>query len=106
VGFARMTDHGVGVWRCWRFVERKTWVSPTLRLLRAKPLAGQMDVDAVWCFSSTPLSGLVEKEAATNIKRTWVNHARARDWMGAAGEGKAFLRAATEVKTAWVPYGE
>jgi aldehyde dehydrogenase (NAD+) len=72
----------------------------------AKPLAGHMDVDAVWCFSSTPLSGLVEKEAASNIKRTWVNHGRARDWMGAEGEGKAFLRAATEVKTIWVPYGE
>jgi aldehyde dehydrogenase (NAD+) len=72
----------------------------------AKPLAGHMDVDAVWSFSSTPLSGLIEKEAATNIKRTWVNHGHARDWSGADGEGRAFLRAATEVKTIWVPYGE
>jgi aldehyde dehydrogenase (NAD+) len=72
----------------------------------AKPLAGHLDVDAVWSFSSRPLSGLIEKEAAGNIKRTWVNHGRARDWFGAAGEGRAFLRAATEVKTVWVPYGE
>ncbi len=72
----------------------------------AKPLAGHMDVDAVWSFSSSPLSGLIEKEAASNIKRTWVNHGKARDWMGADGEGHAFLRAATEVKTVWVPYGE
>ena len=72
----------------------------------AKPLAGHMDVDAVWSFSSKPLSGLIEKEAASNIKRSWVNHARARDWFGADGEGRAFLRAATEVKTIWVPYGE
>jgi aldehyde dehydrogenase (NAD+) len=72
----------------------------------AKTLAGHMDVDAVWSFSSTPLSGLIEKEAAGNLKRTWVNHGRARDWFGADGEGRAFLRAATEVKTVWVPYGE
>jgi aldehyde dehydrogenase (NAD+) len=72
----------------------------------AKTLAGHMDLDAVWTFSSTPLSALIEKEAASNLKRTWVNHARARDWMGAEGEGRAFLRAATEVKTVWVPYGE
>jgi aldehyde dehydrogenase (NAD+) len=72
----------------------------------AKPLAGHRDVDAVWSFSSSPLSALIEKEAAGNVKRTWVNHARARDWFGAEGEGRDFLRAATEVKTIWVPYGE
>ena len=72
----------------------------------AKPLAGHLDVDAVWSFSSTPLSAQVEKEAAGNLKRTWVNHARARDWFGPDGEGCAFLRAATAVKTIWVPYGE
>jgi aldehyde dehydrogenase (NAD+) len=72
----------------------------------AKPLAGHMDVDAVWSFSSTPVSALIEKEAANNLKRTWVNHARARDWFGATGEGRQFLRHATEVKTIWVPYGE
>ena len=72
----------------------------------AKPLAGHLDVDAVWTFSSTPLSALIEKESAGNLKRTWVNHARARDWFGPNGEGRAFLRAATEVKTIWVPYGE
>ena len=72
----------------------------------AKPLAGHMDVEAVWSFSSTPLSALIEKEAAANLKRTWVNHARARDWLGVEGEGRAFLRHATAVKTVWVPYGE
>ena len=72
----------------------------------AKPLAGHLDVDAVWTFSSTPISAVVEKEAAGNLKRTWVNHARARDWFGAEGEGRQFLRAATEVKTIWIPYGE
>jgi aldehyde dehydrogenase (NAD+) len=72
----------------------------------AKPLAGHLDVDAVWSFSSSPISALIEKEAAGNLKRTWVNHARARDWFGADGEGRSFLRHATQVKTLWVPYGE
>ncbi|MWB76694.1 aldehyde dehydrogenase family protein [Pseudooceanicola sp. 216_PA32_1] len=72
----------------------------------APVLAKHADVDAVWCFSSTPLSGVVEKESAASLKRTWVNHGRAVDWAGAAGEGRAFLEAATEVKTVWVPYGE
>ena len=47
---------------------------------------------------------MLEREAAGNVKRTWVNHGRATDW--AAAEGRPFLRAATEVKTVWVPYGE
>ncbi len=70
----------------------------------AKPLASHLDVDAVWCFSSSDLSGLVEREAAGNVKRTWVNYGRAVDW--AAFDVKAALRTATEVKTVWVPYGE
>jgi aldehyde dehydrogenase (NAD+) len=72
----------------------------------AKTLAGHMDVDAVWSFSSTDLAALIEGESAANLKRTWVNRGRARDWFGAGGEGREFLRQATEVKTVWVPYGE
>jgi aldehyde dehydrogenase (NAD+) len=72
----------------------------------AKTLAGHMDVDAVWGFSSADLSGLIERDSAANLKRTWVNRGRARDWFGADGEGREFLRQATEVKTVWVPYGE
>ncbi|WP_095589536.1 aldehyde dehydrogenase family protein [Actibacterium ureilyticum] len=72
----------------------------------APTLASHMDVDAVWSFSSTDLSAVIETEAAGNLKRSWVNNRRNRDWMGPEGEGRAFLRAATEVKTIWVPYGE
>lgn len=72
----------------------------------AKPLAGHLDVDAVWSFSSSPLSKVIEAEAAGNVKRTWVNNAQARDWFSSRGEGHAFLRQATEIKTIWVPYGE
>ncbi len=72
----------------------------------AKPLAGHLDVDAVWSFSSSPISQTIEHESAGNIKRTWVNNAQARDWFSPQSEGRSFLRAATEVKTIWVPYGE
>ncbi len=71
-----------------------------------KSLAGHMDVDAVWSFSSAPVSAMVERESAANLKRTWVNNACARDWFSPASEGRAFLRQATEVKTVWIPYGE
>ncbi|ETX30466.1 aldehyde dehydrogenase family protein [Roseivivax isoporae] len=71
----------------------------------APTLAAHADVDAVWSFSSSDLSAEVERLSAGNLKRTWVNDGRARDWSGAAGEGRAFLEAATEVKTVWVPYG-
>ncbi|MFD1195020.1 aldehyde dehydrogenase family protein [Seohaeicola saemankumensis] len=72
----------------------------------APTLAAHMDVDAVWCFSSTPLSEPVEAASAGNLKRTWVNDGMARDWMGTAGEGHIFLEQSTEIKTIWVPYGE
>jgi len=72
----------------------------------AATLAGHMDVDAVWSFSSADISATIEREAAGNLKRTWVNDGQARDWMGSEGEGRDFLAAATEVKTIWVPYGE
>lgn len=70
----------------------------------APHLAGHMAVDAVWSFSSTDLAETIEREAAGNLKRTWVNKARTRDWTQA--DAQTFLAAATEVKTIWVPYGE
>ncbi|MHA7869722.1 MAG: aldehyde dehydrogenase family protein [Salipiger thiooxidans] len=71
----------------------------------APTLAGHVDVDAVWSFSGAPLSEVVERNAAGNLKRSWVNDGMARDWTGADGEGRAFLDAATEVKTVWIPWG-
>ncbi|NNE81768.1 MAG: aldehyde dehydrogenase family protein [Silicimonas sp.] len=70
----------------------------------APQIAGHMDVDAVWGFSSSDLSAVIEREAAGNLKRTWVNNGKSHDWTKAASQ--AFLPAATEVKTIWVPYGE
>ena len=66
---------------------------------------GHMDVDAVWSFSSSDLSAVIEREAATNLKRTWVNNGKGSgDWSNP--QSSAFLSAATEVKTVWIPYGE
>jgi aldehyde dehydrogenase (NAD+) len=72
----------------------------------APVLAAHADVDAVWCFSSCPLSAVVEEASTGNLKRTWVNDGYARDWMGREGEGHPFLEQATEIRTIWVPYGE
>ncbi|MCG6557990.1 aldehyde dehydrogenase family protein [Ruegeria sp. 1NDH52C] len=70
----------------------------------AKPLASHLNVDAVWSFSSTDLSAEIEKAAAGNLKRTWVNNATSLDW--GVDHSKRFLQAATEIKNIWVPYGE
>ncbi|MDX2484197.1 MAG: aldehyde dehydrogenase family protein [Pseudodonghicola sp.] len=70
----------------------------------AAPLASHLGVDAVWSFSSTDLSGEIERASAGNLKRTWVNNARATDWT--APDLRPVLEAATEIKTIWVPYGE
>ena len=70
----------------------------------APHMAGHMDLDAVWSFSGSDLSAVVEREAAGNLKRTWVNYGKARDWFSA--DAAEFLSASTEVKTIWVPYGE
>jgi aldehyde dehydrogenase (NAD+) len=70
----------------------------------APVLASHMDVEAVWSFSSSDLSEVIESASAGNLKRTWVNDGRARDWLD-AGDAHDFLEQATEVKTVWVPYG-
>lgn len=41
-----------------------------------------------------------------NMKQTWCE-VDGRDWMsGGSGEGREFLRRATQVKNIWIPYGE
>ncbi len=70
----------------------------------ASTLAAHMNVDAVWCHSSSPLSETVENSAASNLKRSWVNNGQGLDW--SADHSKRVLQEATEVKNIWVPYGE
>jgi flagellar motor protein MotB len=55
-------------------------------------------------LTSSDLSAIIEKESARNLKRTWVNNAKARDWTSPSS--REFLAQSTEVKTIWVPYGE
>ncbi len=70
----------------------------------SKPLAGHMNVDAIWTFGAD--SQVIEHESATNLKRSWT-HINGRDWLQAdQGQGPEFLRQATQVKNIWTPYGE
>lgn len=72
----------------------------------AKVLAEHDDVEAMWYFGSRDGVTMVDHASASNMKRTWCSWSN-RDWMDAArGEGREFLRAATQVKNIWIPYGE
>jgi aldehyde dehydrogenase (NAD+) len=73
----------------------------------AEVLANHDDVDGIWYFGSKEGSELVEYASAENMKRTWVNYGKYRDWFNPQhGEGEIFLRHATQIKNIWVPYGE
>jgi aldehyde dehydrogenase (NAD+) len=72
----------------------------------AKTLAEHDDVDAVWYFGSRDGVKAVELASAGNMKRTFAEW-DARDWRSVEeGEGRDFLREATQVKNIWIPYGE
>jgi aldehyde dehydrogenase (NAD+) len=69
-------------------------------------LAEHDDVDGVWYFGNAAGVKAVELASAANMKRTWAT-ARSRDWLDSRqGEGREFLRRASEVKNIWIPYGE
>ncbi len=73
----------------------------------ATVLAGHDGVDAMWYVGPEAGSRTIEALSVGNMKRTWVNDGRRRDWMNARqGEGREFLREAVQVKNIWVPYGE
>jgi aldehyde dehydrogenase (NAD+) len=71
----------------------------------AATLAEHDDVDALWYFGEQAGAAGVERASTGNMKRTWAEWTP-RDWMAADAEGREFLRAATQVKNVWVPYGE
>jgi len=72
----------------------------------ANVLAEHDDVDAVWYFGNQAAGAEVERASAGNMKRTWVEW-HPRDWNDSEqGEGREFLREATQVKNIWIPYGE
>jgi aldehyde dehydrogenase (NAD+) len=73
----------------------------------SETLAAHDDVDALWYWGSAEGSRAVERLSAGNMKRTWVDHGRGRDWFATTpGAEREFLRHATQVKNIWVPYGE
>ncbi len=70
-------------------------------------LARHAGVAAMWYVGSAEGSAMVERESAGDLKATWVNGGRKRDWFSPEqGEGREYLRRATRVKNIWVPYGE
>lgn len=77
------------------------------RDLLAKTLAEHDEVDAIWYAGSKEGSTMVEIASCGNLKATWINNGRQRDWLSnSQGLGKDFLRRAVQVKNIWVPYGE
>lgn len=63
----------------------------------AQTLAAHDDVAALWC-AAPELFAMVERESAGNLKPVW-------QVPDAMGQGRAFLTAATQIKTIWIPYG-
>lgn len=73
----------------------------------AKVLAEHDELDGVWYVGPVGGSEPVERASIGNLKRTWVNDGRKRDWFDLVqGEGIEFLRRSTQVKNIWIPYGE
>ncbi len=73
----------------------------------ARTLAEHHDVAALWYVGPQAGSAMVEKASAANLKPTWVSGGRDRDWFSdQQGQGREYLRRATQVKNIWVPYGE
>jgi len=79
-------------------------IVPGARDELARVLAQHDDVAAMWYCGSPEGGAMVETESAGNLKATWLP--RNRDWQGPGGQGREFLRRATQIKNIWVPYGE
>jgi aldehyde dehydrogenase (NAD+) len=73
----------------------------------ARILAAHDNVDGIWYFGNRETSAEVERLSAGNMKRTWVDLGRSRDWAELSpGAVEEFLEQATQVKNIWIPYGE
>jgi aldehyde dehydrogenase (NAD+) len=73
----------------------------------SKTLAAHADVDALWYFADDADGATAAELASTsNLKQVWTARER-RVWQeGSEGQGREFLRHATQVKNIWIPYGE
>ena len=73
----------------------------------ASVMAKHDDIAAIWYVGSETGSQTVERAAAGNLKASWVNYGKARDWLTAEqGQGELYLRHACQIKNIWIPYGE
>jgi len=72
----------------------------------AQVLAKHDDVDGIWYFGNREGCKDMEFLSADNMKRTWVNYGKYRNWFDKAqGEGNEFLKHASQIKNIWIPYG-
>jgi aldehyde dehydrogenase (NAD+) len=72
----------------------------------ALTLAEHANVDAVWYFGPRDGVAKIEKASAADLKRTWAGDMHPVPWLDTSeGEGRHFLRHATQVKNIWIPYG-
>jgi aldehyde dehydrogenase (NAD+) len=73
----------------------------------SETLANHYEVESMWYWGDEMGSKMVENAAAANLKRTWVNYGKSRDWYNhSQAQGQEFLNQATDVKNIWTPYGE
>lgn len=73
----------------------------------ADTLAKHDGVDALWYCGSAEGGRMVEKASAGNLKAVWSDGGLERDWRDMkSGQGREYLRRATQVKNIWLPYGE
>lgn len=72
----------------------------------AQVLARHDDVACCWYVGPADGSKLVEFESAGNLKSTWVNYGKSREWLNpTSADKKEYLRHACQVKTIWTPFG-
>lgn len=73
----------------------------------AEPLAKHYGVDGLWYFGPREGCAMVEREAAENMKRTWLNYGKAYDFTSNKQfAARSMMERASEVKNIWVPYGD
>ena len=72
----------------------------------ARVLAEHDDVEAMWFFGDRDGVKAVETASANNMKRTWATWEYVDLPDKHEGEGREWLREATQVKNVWIPYGE
>ena len=71
----------------------------------AEVLALHDEVASVWYVGSHDGGKRIEYASVGNMKRTWVQDEKHCDWQDpTSGQGKKFLREATQIKNIWIPY--